>query len=369
MTTANTPKLLPLKTLEQLARQRDPDSRAALLRELTNRYLEADGSASDSARDMFGDVVCDLLEQVALENKAELSRLVAPHASVPQSIVKRLAIDTYEVAAPVLEQSPVLSDTDLIAIARDKVGEYRMSISRRKSVGVRLTASLVQVNEIEVINELAANTGAKFSGTTFRIVAERAKKDAALLNKLAERQDLPSAVKVQISPFLDDAKKASLFSAEEETGLSLFDSLADVVAQEQKKQDSGSPSTGLEETIASIHTTEDLNDCLAEYCDAQDAAGIVAVLAASANLSPKSMRAALHSLDGGPIATICRAIGISADMFDTLSYLRCQWMKVPHADLITQTSTYADLDIESSRKTLRMLVEKQRKNGDVSAAA
>lgn len=370
MTAHNKSKSVSLDALEELARKPSEESRATLIEGLTDHFLDEENAQSQTVRELFSEVVCRLLDQVAVETRAEVSARVAPLGDIPAEVIKQLAADTIEVAAAVLEKSPVLTDSDLIALAQNMVADHRVAISKREALGPRLTANLVQNSEAEVIQELAGNAGARFSETTYRALAEKAKTDVDLLDKLVDRPDLSPLVTVQITPFMTDEMKARhKKSGADEGGKSLLDSLSDVASEAKPKKSAANDAAQIDALIKRIKDDEvDLSDTLADLADQENFPGVVRVLADIADLPAKSIRAMLLNINGGPISIICKALGLSQGAFDAISHMRCEEMKMPHGDLITQTDGYAELAESEARKALSALRARNEKTDGANAA-
>jgi len=75
--------------------------------------------------------------------------------------------DSIEVAGPVLRESGRLDAKTLVANARTKSQPHLLAISKRKSLEDAVTDVLVTRGNREVVNSVANNNGARFSGFGF----------------------------------------------------------------------------------------------------------------------------------------------------------------------------------------------------------
>ena len=89
-----------------------------------------------------------------------------------------LARDLEEiVAAPILEYSPLLSDTDLMEIiAAGKVQEVLTAIARRKPLSDKVSDALVQSLDVSAVAALLVNPDAKIRKETLEQIVEEAEK-------------------------------------------------------------------------------------------------------------------------------------------------------------------------------------------------
>ncbi|MEM8628013.1 MAG: DUF2336 domain-containing protein, partial [Pseudomonadota bacterium] len=135
--------------------------------------------------------LADLVEEEALAFVAEK---LAPLTNAPQEMVRKLALEPINVARPVLEQSPVLTDTDLIKIAGEADNDHLEAIAGRNAVAPMVSAVLVDRGDGPVKLRLTRNGGARFYESSFSKLVQDASHDEQLQETLADRDDLPVAV-------------------------------------------------------------------------------------------------------------------------------------------------------------------------------
>src|SRR5229473_2306722 len=122
-------------------------------------------------------------------------------------VIARLA-DEIEVAARVLRNSERLDAQTLVANARTKSQPHLLAISKRKSLEHSVTDVLVTRGNREVVNSVANNAGARFSGSGFLHLIKRAEGDSILAEQLGLRKDIPRHLFQQlISKASDDVRK------------------------------------------------------------------------------------------------------------------------------------------------------------------
>jgi uncharacterized protein (DUF2336 family) len=141
---------------------------------------------------LFGDVLGLLTKEVESHILAELSAKLAPVDNAPRSVIQNLARhNEISVAGPVIMQSPLLSDRDLIEIAGTKGQQHLGAISERARIAAAVTDILVERGDAIVVRKLSQNDGASFSGAGFITLTKRAEVDECLAENLAMRMDLP----------------------------------------------------------------------------------------------------------------------------------------------------------------------------------
>jgi len=106
-----------LERLVDLATETSSERRRDLLREVTDLFLTAPDSYSDRENTYFGEIMGTIAFDLEQQIREELAQKLSSEANAPHDLIRKLAHDEIEVARPVLEQSPVLDESDLIELA------------------------------------------------------------------------------------------------------------------------------------------------------------------------------------------------------------------------------------------------------------
>jgi Uncharacterised protein conserved in bacteria (DUF2336) len=123
-----------LEDLVDLGSGSQIDMRPTLLRVLTDLYLQRAAHTAEDER-YYTELALRLIEAADLGARIALAERLASYPSAPRAVIERLARDTIEVAAPVLERSPCLTSSDLQSIALELGGEHAAAIEKRQSGG------------------------------------------------------------------------------------------------------------------------------------------------------------------------------------------------------------------------------------------
>jgi uncharacterized protein (DUF2336 family) len=171
-----------------------PNSRRfTVLQKLTGLFLDGADSYSNESISVFDDLMSRLIERIERQALVELSNKLAPVERPPRNVIGRLSQDDdIEIAEPVLRQSPVISDRDLIHIARTKSQDHLYAIAQRVQISEPIVDILVDRGDPRVAGEVASNTGAQFSRWGFSRAVERAETDESMALAVANRADLPT---------------------------------------------------------------------------------------------------------------------------------------------------------------------------------
>jgi uncharacterized protein (DUF2336 family) len=243
----------PAHVNRMLADDDDENVRVELAKKIARLMpgLEAEQSAH------IVDLTIETLEYLAGDSavrvRAALAEEIKLLANVPRAVVLALAHDLEQVvAAPVLEYSPLLSDTDLIEIiACGQVREVLTAVARRRPLSEKVSDSLVQSLDVPAVAALLVNPDAAIRKQTLeRVVAEAEEIEswhlplalradlsarairriagfvgAAIIEKLAARHDLSAATRTHLNRQLrlrleekTDDKDAAAAAAERVAG-------------------------------------------------------------------------------------------------------------------------------------------------------
>jgi len=151
------------------------------------------------------------LEVLAKDNAVRVRSILAEEIKhmdcIPHDVALRLAHDLEEiVAAPILEYSPLLSDTDLVeVIAAGKVQKVLTAIARRKPLSDKVSDALVQSLDVSTVASLLVNQDAKIRKETMDRIVEEAEQFESWHEPLVMRADLSARVIRRIANFVGSA--------------------------------------------------------------------------------------------------------------------------------------------------------------------
>jgi hypothetical protein len=164
--------------------------RDQLFRNMAQLYSYVSDRCDDEQVAQYDEVLCQLAELVEVEARTHVAKLLAPLDRAPGNVVVKLANDTYDVAAPLLEFSSVLSDDDLIDIISNQSEEHRVAIAGRKSVAPRVGEAIVEHGETTSVVRLVRNSNAELGRETIERLVQRASQDNQIAEDLRGRNDI-----------------------------------------------------------------------------------------------------------------------------------------------------------------------------------
>lgn len=167
--------------------------RFTILRKITDLFLAGSDSYSDDHVAVFDGLMSRLIDQIERQALIELSGKLASVERGPVNVIGRLSHnDDIAIAGPILEQSNVLTDDDLVEIASTKSQAHLSAIAGRAELNEPITDVLINRGNAEVAHKVTANAGARFSRFGLTKAVARAEHDDSLAFAVANRIDLPA---------------------------------------------------------------------------------------------------------------------------------------------------------------------------------
>ncbi len=163
-------------------------ARAALAAKFGRQY---DSLVEAETRPLAEAVLQLLVKDLEKSVRQTLAETLAASPHLPHEIATRLARDDIDVARPVLERSPVLSDEDLVEIVRTHTMQYALAVAGREHLSEYLSGSLAETGAAEVVARLIGNPGAEISHETLTRMAEDYRDDRDMRERLIRRPALP----------------------------------------------------------------------------------------------------------------------------------------------------------------------------------
>ena len=264
------------------------------------------------------DLTVETLEYLATDSAVRVRAILAEEikhlSNVPKDVVLALARDVETiVSVPVLEYSPLLSDTDLIEIiACGQVREVLSAIARRPALSENVTDALVQSMDVSTVAALLVNPNAKIRKATLELVAKEAEEIESWHLPLALRIDLSARAIRRIAGFVGAAiieKLAARHDLSDATRQHLNRQLR---LRLEEKPDSAELLTAAAEAVAKAKSEGRLN---ADFVEDAALAGrrdcVALALAELARAPVANVRRILGSGRAAPLVALAWRAGLS----------------------------------------------------------
>lgn len=186
-----------------LALARDPS--AAARTALISSLYELSGAGADlpaGERAMAVEIVLEIVKRADTRVRQQLAEQVARDAAAPKVLALALAHDQISVAFPVLLESPVFDDADLIAIMREHHPEYQLAALQREKVSAAVSAAVVESRDTRSMRWLTENPGSEIPRRAMEVLIEAAYAEPELQKPLIDRSDLPADLAAKLYAFV-----------------------------------------------------------------------------------------------------------------------------------------------------------------------
>ncbi|MGE5540402.1 MAG: DUF2336 domain-containing protein [Gemmatimonas sp.] len=190
-----------------LARDADVGVREALAEKIARILPEL----STDDRVAVHIAVLQVLETLARDQvhrvRAVLAEALKDVAEAPAHVIGWLARDReIEVAGPVLQFSPLLSDDDLVAvIANAPIPGALLAIARRGTVSPRVADAIVAAEDTPAVTALLENPSAQIREETLDRLVEASRVTAEWQPPLVRRPALPPATAAKLASFVAES--------------------------------------------------------------------------------------------------------------------------------------------------------------------
>jgi uncharacterized protein (DUF2336 family) len=190
------------------------DKRPRTLRALAQVFVEMADRLPDELVDVFGEVICYLIEEIETSALVDLGERLAPVQKAPPEVVKRLANNSdIAVAGAVLTQSERLTTEDLVALASVKDEGHLLAIAQRQRLEAKVTDALLKRHSKQVARTLAGNAGATFSDPGYGLLIESGAADAVTAERLVQRSDITPAQVNALLAHADETVRKTVLAA------------------------------------------------------------------------------------------------------------------------------------------------------------
>lgn len=192
MTIATMRSSLTQDDIRRLVRGDSPEARANAAHKICRRIdtMEMSEGDKESARQVL-DLMCN---DTAVLVRRALAVTLRNSPKLPRDIALKLARDVDAIAVPVLKNSPVITDEDLVEIVLAGAAEKQVAIAQRATLGEGLTEVIALYGAKPAVEACTLNEGAAFSDDAFAGLLKRFANDNEIKGALVSRNTLPMHV-------------------------------------------------------------------------------------------------------------------------------------------------------------------------------
>lgn len=309
--------------------------RDQLFRNMAQLFSYVSDRCDDEQVAQYDEVLCQLAELVEVEARTHVAKLLAPLERAPGNVVVKLANDTYDVAAPLLEFSNVLSDDDLIDIVANQSEDHRIAIAGRQSVTQRVGEAIVEHGETKSVSRLVGNSNAELAPEMVKRIVERAMNDETIVENLRSREDIDwNSLRSEISSAGEKVLELVQTQVDPVTA-----GKVSAVVYNRMRNRAGFSSNEWKvayNQVKALHDRKQLNErALMRFARFGYGHHAAAALTVMLQVGPEVFVKWLAMQDYVAITVALRAMGLSADLFEAL-VATMPWRDLPTDEDKTQ---------------------------------
>ena len=173
-----------------LARDKSAEGRTNLAKTIDELFDGVGDALTDREKHLMLHILQGIIHEVEVSVRKNLSSRLATIDDAPHELITMLANDEINVAYPILSQSAVLRDMDLIDIVQQRTQEYQLAITLREDISEEVSDALVETENVSVVENLLRNDNARISQTTMEYLVEQSKRIDTFQEPLLHRSDL-----------------------------------------------------------------------------------------------------------------------------------------------------------------------------------
>ncbi|KCZ55305.1 DUF2336 domain-containing protein [Hyphomonas chukchiensis] len=178
--------------IERLMRGETPEQRASVAHRVCRRI--ALDVLSDREKAFAEEIMAILADDAADLVRRTLAVTLRNSPILPREIALKLARDIEAVAIPVLQDSPVFTDEDLIELVLAVTAAKQAAIANRDSLSITLTEVISEHGAVEAVRVMSRNEGAEYSDKAYDDTLRRFGQDEVVQAGLIKRDFIPTHI-------------------------------------------------------------------------------------------------------------------------------------------------------------------------------
>jgi uncharacterized protein (DUF2336 family) len=317
------------ESLLDLAKSRQPADRERLLlaiADLCDAPHAGLAMKAPAIQTLLSSIFMSLVVEAERDIRHRLSHKLAAADWAPNALVNVLALDDIEIARPIIAQSPVLKDLDLVRLLVEATIEHQIEVARRPNLSRNVISAILQQAEPAVLTALVGNPTAELSAADMEELVEASRQIAALRTPLSQHPQLTEELARRLYLWVGLALRQGLAERFRLDIAALDASLAAAVSEAQCATPPAEPSPRTaregerevmeQRLIDKLHAAGQLRPGYLVRALREGRLGLFAnALAILGRFEPRQVQATLDSDRPELLALACSAVGIDRSVF------------------------------------------------------
>jgi uncharacterized protein (DUF2336 family) len=314
-----------LRDLIGFAQRKTQQSRRVLFENINDLFLSSDGRLSDRERTLMVEILGRLVHEMEMQVRRALAARLSQMDTAPRELLLLLANDEADVARPILRDSRLLSDPDLVEIVKHRSQEHLLVIALRAPLSAEVTEAIVDNGDDRVIEQLLRNPDAVLSRRALEYLVGESQRVDSFQEPLLSRHDLPPDLAHRMFWWVSAALRKIILTRFTMDPAVLDDALRDSARSAIAEAVNAGKDTHVGRLIQGLVEANALDHrFLLQALRGGKFSAFVAGFAHLAQLDSAIIRRAVFDAGGESLAIICKTIGMDRNNFASLFLLSRQ---------------------------------------------
>jgi len=355
--------------LLELAARKSVQGRETLYRTLWDFFEQRSGLLTQAERDLMTDILRQLSREIEMTIRVELAKRLASQPGASRELARILADDQIEVAFPILMESRVLQDVDLIEIVRERTQQHRLAIAMRADISDDVCNVLVDCADDDVTVAMLRNATARIGAGLFERLGEKSRSSESLQEPLLGRPDLPPSVARRMYAWVSAALRHFIVGRFQLDLDTIDDTISQSLAAATHStgdEQASSPAVTMVERLA--REGKLTSDFLVKALRRGEIAAFEAGFAKLAGIRLQLAKRIIYEPGGEAFAIACIAGAIDRPNCLKMFELTRKAHEMPSRDAAAQVEALAAFYDATSREAAEVVVRKWRRDPEYLAA-
>ena len=179
-----------IRYLIGLARDKSVESRKRLVAVVSDIFFSDQAILTEYERALITDILHKLIYELAVPVREVLSAHLARDETMPRAVLRALAEDEIEIAAPILLNNEALLDVELIEVVRHRALEHQLMLAMRRAPVAMATDPALESGDGDLIKELLDSGDSKLVDATMSYLLDQTRGVDSFQEPILRREDL-----------------------------------------------------------------------------------------------------------------------------------------------------------------------------------
>jgi uncharacterized protein (DUF2336 family) len=179
-----------IRYLIGLARDKSVESRKRLVAVVSDIFFSDQAILTEYERALITDILHKLIYELAVPVREVLSALLAEDEAMPRAVLRALAEDEIEIAAPILLNNEALLDVELIEVVRHRALEHQLMLAMRRAPPAMAADPALESGDGDLMQELLESGDAKLVDAAMAYLLDQTRGVDSFQEPILRREEL-----------------------------------------------------------------------------------------------------------------------------------------------------------------------------------